>query len=181
MRRLIPTLLCCLCVVTVLIAAQSPTSDRVGVVDLNRVFEEYSKKDQLEGELAAVKAAMEAKFKEIDEQLSKLHDERELTEKGTSRYGEIEDSAAALVQKRKRLQRESAADFQRRKLAFHDQLLKQIDQTISSFATEHGYTAILQREFTLSSEAMSWKSVLFAAPTADVTDQILQRLNTAGQ
>ncbi|MEM7168274.1 MAG: OmpH family outer membrane protein [Planctomycetota bacterium] len=181
MRSQLLIVLLVLILAAVLLAAQGTPQQRIGIVDLNQVFEGYSQKDQLEAELATVKKKMEEQFDKIDNELKQLRGELELTEKGTTRYGEIEDRAAALIQKRKRLNRESSQEFQERKLAFHDQLLTHIDQTIQAFAIEQGYTTILQREFTLSTQSLSWKSVLFAAPETDVTAHILARLNKTRQ
>ena len=48
---------------------------------------------------------------------------------------------------------------------------------IAKYGKEKGYALILQKEFTLTSESHSWKSVLYHAEEIDLTHEILTLLN----
>lgn len=161
-----------------LLAAQAATpSARFGVVDLNAVFEGYKKKDTLEQELAAAKKTVEAKIEKITAQIQEQRSELELLEKGTSRFEDVEDKIAALLQKRNREQVRARDDFQRRKAEFHEQILGELQEGIERYARENGYAAIFQREFSMPTESLSWRTVLYHDEHVDLTDEILAAVN----
>lgn len=159
--------------------ARSSTT-QLGFVDLNRLFESAPARAQLEGELGAHRSQLEEVLRTIDGQLAELATELNLLEKGTQRHEELELRVLTLQQKRALEQRRLTEEFARKKAAFHDRILEGIEREIEAYAREHGYSAILQREFTLSQESRSWKAALYVEPTSDVTDAILTRLR-AGQ
>ncbi|MGE3163776.1 MAG: OmpH family outer membrane protein [Planctomycetota bacterium] len=160
-----------------LIAAQAHPGPRIGVVDLNRVFEGYGQKEAHEQELARFKADIDAKIQALDARLAELRTELELLQKGTSRYTEIEDQLLAVSQRKLLDQRRAAEEFQKRKVDMHEILLNEIGQAISALGRELGYTAVFQQEFTLPGESLSWRTVLYHDAEIDLTSKVLERLN----
>lgn len=162
---------------TFLLSARRAPDLEIGVVDLNRAFEGYSKKSVREQELAAFKAEIDGKLQAHDARIAELRTELELLQKGTSRYTEIEDQLLAVSQRRLLDERRAAEEFKNRKVEMHESLLDEIGSSISALGRERGLAAVFQREFTLPDESLSWRTVLYHAEEIDLTDEVLARLN----
>ncbi len=158
-------------------ASQESATPRIAVVHLNQVFEGYHKKGNLEKELNEVRNALQQTISKMEKSLSQIRSQMELLDKETSRYRELEKNARHLREDLKYEQRNAAEKLQRKKAEFHEKLLQEIRTVILSYGREHGYSLILQKEFTLSADARSWHSVLYHAPDVDLTGQILAVLN----
>ncbi|MCI0650738.1 MAG: OmpH family outer membrane protein [Planctomycetes bacterium] len=169
--------LCAAASLLIAAAAQHQPAARVGIVDLNKVFEGYGRKDALQAELKKLKDKYNEQLTAIDAKRKPLEAEVELLEKDTARRQELEREVYRLVQDQHFERRRFEEAFQAAKLGFHNQLLDEIRAVIAEYGRSEGFTVILQREFTLATESLSWQSVLYHAEETDVTPLILARLN----
>ena len=114
---------------------------------------------------------------ELNEQLTKIRSKLELLDRQTTRYRELEKEAMHVVQDLSYERQKATEELNGKKAQFYEQILGEIRAAIGRFGTENDYTVILQKEFTLTTEAQSWKSVLYHGAETDLTDTILAVLN----
>ena len=160
-----------------LVAAQGVSSPRLGVVDLHVLFEGYYKKEELEKKLKNSKGILEGKLQAIDAQVDEIRGEIALLEKGTSRFEELERKLFGLVQERRYEKQRATQELARNKARFHEALLGEIRASIRKYGREHEYIMILQKEFTLSTESLSWHSILYHSNEVDLTATLMEALN----
>ncbi|MEE8141904.1 MAG: OmpH family outer membrane protein, partial [Planctomycetota bacterium] len=159
---------------------QTNSVQRVGVVNLNTVFEGYQKRNTLEKQLNEERKALKKRIDGMEKGLAKMRVELELLDRQTTRFQELEKQARHLLEDLKVEQRHAAEALQRKQAQFHNSLLAEIRAVIGRYGEEQGFTLIVQKEFTLSSEARSWRSVLYHDPQIDLTQKILEVLNQEG-
>ncbi len=168
------------CALLSLAAAQGGSAPvKLGVVDVNRLFQDYKKKGELEHDLAQIKERMEEKLALLKKKMEPIAKELELLEKGTERYRDLEKQLFSITQESNYEVQSTEQEFTRRKQAFREQLIADIHRAIAEYGRAGGYTLIVQREFTLPERALaeSWQSVLYHAPELDVTPAIHEALN----
>ena len=56
--------------------------------------------------------------------------------------------------------------------------MREIRAAIRKYGREQGYSMILQKEFTLPSEVLSWQIILYHADEVDLTATLLGILNS---
>lgn len=161
---------------------------KFGLVDLNRVFEEYYKTPIKRAELETTKNSYQ---KEMDTMVADLQKRQEELAKLRDDMDRPEYSAEVRDQKRKELQ-EQLATFKKRDNDLQDyrrthlriletrtqdmrmELLKEITEVIKKIAAEGEYTFVLDK----SGNSMNLVPViLYARDGFDITEQIITLLN----
>ena len=166
-----------ICVAVLIAAATQSGSPKIGVVQFSQIFEGYEKKDVLQSQLESEGEALKKKPEEMDDQVTKLRSELELLDRNTSKYREMEKQILHLMQDVNYERKLATEQLNGKKSQFHEQIIKEIRAGITRYGKEHGYTMILQREFTLASEIRSWRSVLFHSAETEITLEVLAELN----
>jgi outer membrane protein len=148
-------------------AQAPPTAQRIGYIDLARVLARSSAgvaaREQLEREKAAMQKEMDGKRVELD----KLRDE--LEKKGPLMAADARRDREEAMERKRRDATRLADDFQR-ELGRKEQVLAQkvmqdISGVIERVGKQKGYYLVLER---------GRAGVLYSAPEADLTDDILK-------
>jgi len=157
---------------TVLAQAPSPTpasapAARIGYVDLQRVLVRsqpgVAAREQLEREKAQMQREMDARRQEVD----KLRDD--LEKKGSLLTGEARREREEALERKRRDGARLADDFQRDLARKEQQVLLRLQQdlvgVIEKVGRQRGYYLIVERR---------GAGVLYSAPEADLTDEIIR-------
>jgi outer membrane protein len=148
--------------------AQAPTAtQRVGYIDLARVLARsaagVAAREQLEREKAAMQKEMDVKRVELD----KLREE--LEKKGPLMTADSRREREEVMERKRRDATRLADDFQRELGRKEQQLAQKVMQDISGViervGKQKGYYLVLER---------GRAGVLFSAPEADLTDDIIK-------
>ena len=148
-------------------AQAPPTAQRIGYIDLARVLARSSAgvaaREQLEREKAAMQKEMDGKRVELD----KLRDE--LEKKGSLMATDARRDREEAMERKRRDATRLADDFQR-ELGRKEQVLAQkvmqdISGVIERVGKQKGYYLVLER---------ARAGVLFSAPEADLTDDVIK-------
>ena len=148
-------------------AQAPPAGQRIGYIDLARVLARSSAgvaaREQLEREKAAMQKEMDTKRVELD----KLRDE--LEKKGSLMAPDARRDREEAMERKRRDATRLADDFQR-ELGRKEQLLAQkvmqdIGGVIERIGKQKGYYLVLER---------GRAGVLFSAPEADLTDDVIK-------
>ena len=150
------------------VGAQAPSAgSRIGYIDLARVLARSSAgvaaREQLEREKAAMQKEMDGKRVELD----KLREE--LEKKGSLMAADARRDREEAMERKRRDATRLADDFQR-ELARKEQVLAQkvmqdIGGVIERVGKQKGYYLVLER---------GRAGVLFSAPEADLTDEVIK-------
>ena len=168
-----------LSILVFLVAAKSGEPARVGVVDLNQIFKGCKKMKNLEQSYAQAAAAENENLKAQQERVTSAKEDLALLEKGTTRYEELERKLFGYMQEALFERNKANERLARLKVQYHDELMREIKDSIREYGKKNGYTVILQREFTLPKEMNTWQAVLYQDDAADLTEAILAVLDSA--
>jgi outer membrane protein len=151
-----------------LAAAQAPTPvQRIGYIDLARVLARsaagVAAREQLEREKALMQKEMDAKRSELD----RLRDE--LEKKGSLMTADARRDREEVMERKRRDATRLADDFQRELGRKEQQLAQKVMQDISGViervGKQRGYYLVVER---------GRAGVLYSAPDADLTDEIIK-------
>lgn len=166
-------------------AESAPEKIKIGVVNVNAVFEGYSLTAEFEKQINREFEEKMKIYKELNEDIRTAQDEMELFEKGSQKWQE----------KNKELQQKifHAAFFEKwEKQQFNDklknlttQIYRDVSDAIEEYAKKRAYTLILKTEaLELKSESrtelklkINNKKVMFYKKSYDVTNEIIELLN----
>jgi outer membrane protein len=146
-------------------AAQAPT--RIGYIDLTRVLARsaagVAAREQLEREKATMQKEMDGKRVELD----KLREE--LEKKGSLMSADARRDREEAMERKRRDATRLADDFQRelgrKEQQLAQKVLQDITVVIERVGKQKGYYLVLERR---------GAGVLFSAPEADLTDEIIK-------
>ncbi|MBN1417261.1 MAG: OmpH family outer membrane protein [Planctomycetes bacterium] len=153
-------------------AASRPSPPAVAVVDLSTLFETYPGRGAMESVLSMEKSQLEEEIDRRKKEIEKMREELASLDPLTAAYRQRQEE---FVQAQRGLEfraETGTRDLQQKRTAFRNRIVREIEEAVERFGRERGYDLILQREWTLSREELSWKSVLFASPTVDVTEAV---------
>src|SRR5499425_690527 len=148
--------------------AQAPASgQRIGYIDLARVLARsaagVAAREQLEREKAGMQKEMDAKRVELD----KLREE--LEKKGPLMTADARREKEEVMERKRRDATRLADDFQRelgrKEQVLAQKVLQDITTVIERVGKQKGYYLVLERR---------GAGVLFSAPEADLTDEIIK-------
>jgi outer membrane protein len=138
--------------------------DKIGYVDLSRIFDEYTKtKDYdkvLEQKSKAFEDSRNQKLEKIREQQGKLGLLAE--DKKKTLEADIEKLKADLLE----FDRQNRTDLTKERNEKIREILLEIEKVVSEFAEKEGYTVILND-----------RVLIYGAKSYDVTDSVMTKLN----
>lgn len=169
------------------LSQQEPAPLKVGYLDLSRVFDQYRKREQVEGELNARTDALEEKFKGLKAELEgKVEELRTLnpdSEAYAAKRREIELQQMAVEYDRKQALKSIDREARRQKAL----LYKEICEEAGAWGEEHGLAAVylwvpLGQEFVERGDLdliTSTRTALWVDGRLDVTGDVVQHLNAS--
>jgi outer membrane protein len=143
---------------------------KVGVVDFTRAIEETADGQAAQGRLDAMFQGKRAELEQLESGL------RSLTEEYQSRAAMLSDAARADYEQRlgeaqmvyQQTYQRNDAEMQEAYMQVMEQLFAGLKVVAQSIGAEEGYTIILES---------AQGAVLYTAPTVDITDLVIQRVN----
>ena len=138
--------------------------DKIGYVDMAKVFGEYSKTKESEKALEEKGKAKEDERKKMIDEVRKLKDEQALlSDKAKAEKQTALDEKIKVLQDFDRRTRDDLIKERNDKLGL---ILKDIEKVVTDYSKETGYDIILDS-----------RMLLYSAEKMDVTEEILKRLN----
>ena len=150
--------------------ATGPTSNKIGVVDQEKVLNDSTEGKRLNAELQKLRAtkmtAIDAKEKEI----SGLQDQlmRAPTALGDDKREELSRQLKRKRVEYERLNDDANAEFQEAGGRAQARLISIFRDIVGKYGTENGLTVVLEKG-----------TIYFASQSVDITDEILARFNAA--
>lgn len=158
---------------------------KIGVINLNQVFENYEKRKELEDDFKDVRAKAEDILKEKQDELLSLREETQLLEMGSAARKEKE---AELEKKLLYLQLEE--EVARKNLGvkekeFYEELYKDISIEAEEIGKAEGFDLVLKKEVIEPKSAdllelrlkIGIGTVLYFSNAIDITEKVVKGLN----
>lgn len=153
-------------------AAQTaaPPPIKIGVFDPNRVFEQSELGKKMRTEIDALTQKKRSEVQTKEEEVKVLQEKYKQEEPSLSedKRGERERTLQQKGIELKRLRDDATREVQQQVSEVEQRFQKQVLAVVELVGREEGFTLILDRA-----------SLVFSAQSADITDKIVARLNTA--
>jgi len=141
-------------------------ADKLGYVDLSRIFSEYGKTKEYDKSLNEKQSAYEAErdkkvteIKQFQDKINLLSDKEK-----ENKRPEMENKIKALQE----YDRQKQTDLRKEQDERMKEILKDIEETVKQFAEKEGYTLILND-----------RVLVYQVKSMDITDPIVELLNKA--
>jgi outer membrane protein len=165
-------------------AARGQATLKIGVVDLDRVLEEYKKKQDAEAKL---KNDYDTELKKLEESLARIREKNQelsVLEKGSTEY-DLRQLEAEVERYRIKLEQESLGRrHEKNRTAKMRELYLDIVKKVEEYGKANGFSAILAKRGDFKPEdrrelltLIISQSVLYHDPGLDVTQEVLKLLN----
>ncbi|MBD3672249.1 MAG: OmpH family outer membrane protein [Planctomycetaceae bacterium] len=163
--------------------------DVIGLIDMAEVFKKYKKFEALREDLKTEIAASEETIKSDVEALKALSAKLQMMTESSPGYAETESElaskAAEVDARRKVMQR----DFLRKESQIYKQVYMEVQSTVEQYAKYYGYHVVLRFNRTALQETDDARGVIngmnrqviYHRKKDDITDAVLQHLNTQYQ
>jgi Skp family chaperone for outer membrane proteins len=162
---------------------------KVGVVDINEIFDKYSKRTDLDQELKDTEAGFKKEIEDKKKEMIDLNEETQLLDLGS----ESRNTNIAILEK-KNVELEGYAKYAESQLtkkyknAF-EVIYEEIIDEVNSFGKEENYSVIIKKEKpNLQSNQLSdlqfkigIRTVLYNSSSIDITQAITDRINASYQ
>lgn len=166
-------------------AAASAKELKVGVVNLNKVFENYKKRVAMEDSFKDLKTREEESLTDKQDSLMSMREEMQLMERGSEARKELE---AELQKKLLYLQLEEEVarkNLTEKEKEYYEELYDDINKAIETIGKEQKFDLILKKETieTKSADLLELRlkigigTVLYYSDAMDITDIVVQYLN----
>ena len=184
-----------LCSIACVVAFKSMPQDvvaeelKIGIVDINEIFDKYDKRTDLDQELKETEAEFKKEIESKKKIMIDLNEETQLLDLGSETRNENME-----ILERKNVEREGYAKFAEQQLtkkykdAF-EKIYEEIVKEVDSFGKEKNYSVIIKKEKpNLQSNQLSdlqfkigIRTVLYNSSEIDVTPNITERINARYQ
>lgn len=172
-------------VVLVFPAIASAEGLKIGVVNLNQVFESYNKRAELEESFKDIQVQEEDLLREKQDGLISLREEIQLMEKGSAARKELEtelEKKLLYLQLEEEVARKNLGAKERE---YYEELYRDISAAIEEIGSEQGFDIILKKEVLQPKSAdllelrlkIGMGTVLYYSGAVDITDMIVKYLN----
>jgi outer membrane protein len=145
----------------------APTATRVGFVDIQRVLARSSAgvaaREQLEKEKAAMQKQVDSQRAELEKLRDELEKKGQLLSADARR--EKQETLERKVRDARRLVDDLQGTLQKKEEALLAKVLQDVSGLVQKVSKDRGYTIVLERQRS---------SVLYAAPDADLTDDVIR-------
>ncbi|MCX5642424.1 MAG: OmpH family outer membrane protein [Candidatus Omnitrophica bacterium] len=145
---------------------------KIGVVDVNKIFSNYSKVTETQAEFDKIKTQrqgdVQKKADAADKEIKVLLDK--LDKQGTVMKKEETDKIKTEIEKKKQdilnLQQKIYQELQQKNRELVDARVKEINAATGELAKKEGYSVVINKE-----------AVLYSPEMTDLTDQVIAYLN----
>ena len=162
---------------------------KVGVVDINDIFDKYEKRSDLDKQLKESEAEFKAEIESKKKAMVELNEETQLLDLGSESRNKNMD-----ILERKNVELEGYAKFAEQQLtkkykdAF-EKIYEEIVKEVDSFGKEKNYSVIIKKEKpNLQSNQLSdlqfkigIRTVLYNSSAIDITQNVTERMNARYQ
>ncbi|HHT9119640.1 MAG TPA: OmpH family outer membrane protein [Candidatus Hypogeohydataceae bacterium YC41] len=158
---------------------------KVGVVNLNKIFEQYDKRKELEEDFRNIKSKAEDTLKSKQEEAVSLRDEIQLLEVGSPARKKKEEDMEKLL-----LYLQVEDEMARKNLAksekdFYEELFQDINVVVADVGKKEAFDLILKKEDVdpKSADLLELRlkigigTVLYFSNALDITDKVVESLN----
>lgn len=145
-------------------AAETPAIRKIGVVDVDKLFREYTKTKSQDAKLAELSRSKEGQRQKLVSEIKTMREEFLLLngEARAQREKVIDEKLRALAE----FDREVKETLRRQSDEAFKMILDEIEETVTAFAKERGFDLII-----------SQRAVLYGIDPLDATDEVLAVLN----
>lgn len=158
---------------------------KVGVVNLNKVFEQYSKRKELEDDFRDIRTKAESTLKDKQEEAVSLREEIQLLEPGSvaRKKKEVElEKLLLYLQVEDEVARKNLAKAEK---DFYEELFQDINLAVDEIGKKEGFDLILKKEDIEAKSAdllelrlkIGIGTVLYFSNVLDITDKVVENLN----
>ena len=162
---------------------------KIGVVDINDIFDKYEKRSDLDKQLKESEAEFKAEIESKKKAMVELNEETQLLDLGSESRNKNMD-----ILERKNVELEGYAKFAEQQLtkkykdAF-EKIYEEIVKEVDSFGKEKNYSVIIKKEKpNLQSNQLSdlqfkigIRTVLYNSSAIDITQNVTERMNARYQ
>lgn len=156
----------------VLVANVAVAETKIGYVDLQRALNESDTGKKAKEEFKVQVDKLQGKLKKQKDEIDNLKDRLEkkaLVMKEEER-GNLEEDYRKKLRDFERDYKDSQADLQKKDNDLTGGIIRELQEVIRDYGEQQGYTVILET---------SSNAVVYGAKSADVTEAIIERYNTA--
>lgn len=166
-------------------ARAKETGLKIGVVNVNKVFDNYKKKRVLEEDLRMAREQKSRVLREKDKEIKRLTEEIKMLELGSEARKKRESELEKKQVEFRSFTEVTASGLSDRKREITEALYLDIAAVVEEFGRSNGFDLIMKWESVdIKSETLdellykiNQKTVLFAADTVDITQQVIDRMN----
>ena len=151
---------------------------RIGVVNMERAFQQSKQKAALEQALEGELRARLSKLEKMKGDVEKAEQSLALLEQGSEAYFKQQEAVATSKAMFQLYDERYRAELQQSRIRSFDKVYAEIRAVTATVAGEMNLDLVFQQTLTIDDKMPSWESVLFARPQFDITDAVLQKLNT---
>ena len=150
---------------------------RIGVIDVERVFEQSNERTVLEKQIFEEFDPRSKTLKDLDQEIGRLEKEKILVVNGSDAYRTLEKS---IVIKRANLKfgmEELQKDLDQRRTEAFEKVYEMIYRKTKAYAQSQDIDLVFQRQLTIRQNAPAWESVFYFIPELDITDDVIASVN----
>jgi len=152
---------------------------KIAVVDFQRMFMSYLKREDLQKDLDARKEKMNKELASIEKELKAKRSDLEVLKPGTKEYRELQAKVIELETLLEVTRRNFQAQLEQEQRRHMQNLLNDLDRELQKYAKEKGIDLIISRYIADPRLARPLFIALYSRPDLDVTDELIQRVNDA--
>jgi Skp family chaperone for outer membrane proteins len=189
LKALIPLSLLCGLALPATFARAQGSNVRIAVADAARVFNEMQETKDTQVQMQEERARLEAVGKEKADELNKLKAQRDNLKPGAPGYDEMTDKLNDAYNDFQAWRASAQAKAERNQKRQVSTLFQKVEQATAQVAQQQGYDLVLAKQqpslpenldavkYENVVQILSARNVLYAAPRADISDQVIQVLN----
>ncbi len=158
---------------------------KVGVVNLNKVFERYDKRKELENNFRNIRAKSEDLLKVKQDEAIALREDIQLLEVGSAARRKKEEELEKLILYLQIEQEVAGKNLAKAEKDFYEELFQDINAVVEEVGKKDGFDLILKKEDidTKSADLLELRlkigigTILYFSNALDVTDKVVEALN----
>jgi Skp family chaperone for outer membrane proteins len=189
-KALIPLSLLCGLALPATFARAQGSNVRIAVADAARIFNEMQETKDTQAQMQEERNRLEAVGKEKADELNKLKAQREQLKAGAPGYDELTDKLNDAYNDFQAWRASAQAKAERNQKRQVSTLFQKVEAATAQVAQSQGYDLVLAKQqpslpenldavkYEQVVQILSARNVLYAAPRADISDQVIQVLNT---
>lgn len=155
---------------------------RTGVVEISKVFELYEKKKDRQEQLQGETKVLEDKLKDLEKRYKDLLQELPNLEEGGAKKNEKTLEKVRLEIEVKSLKDRELKRLRETQFKYLEEIRDEISQEIKVYQKAQDLDLVLEQTVTAESDeagrGFRWPIVHYAKPEIDITNEIVERLNT---